>query len=122
MDKSLPCSSIIEISKLDGDLSRRGLFYEIEGFSFREFLNITHQKNYSKINVKRDVRFVDNGNVITTAGVSAGIDGALHMVAKLQGLKKAKEVAFYMEYDKWKPGEGLLLSADNPYGKKQKKK
>jgi transcriptional regulator GlxA family with amidase domain len=73
------------------------------------------EKNYPKVKVRRDVRFVDNGTVITTAGVSAGIDGALHLVAKLQGLEKAKEVAFYMEYDKWKPGEGLILSKDNPY-------
>ena len=73
------------------------------------------KKNYPKVNVKRNVRFVDNGTVITTAGVSAGIDGALHMVAKLQGVEKAREVAFYMEYDKWKPGEGLILTADNPY-------
>jgi transcriptional regulator GlxA family with amidase domain len=77
------------------------------------------EKRYPKVNVKRNVRFVDNGTVITTAGVSAGIDGALHMVAKLQGLEKAKEVAFYMEYDKWKPGEGLLLTADNPYKNKR---
>lgn len=75
------------------------------------------EKQYPKIDVRRDVRFVDNGTVITTAGVSAGIDGALHLVAKLQGLKKAKEVAFYMEYDKWKPGEGLILTADSPYKK-----
>jgi transcriptional regulator GlxA family with amidase domain len=73
------------------------------------------EKQYPKIDVRRDVRFVDNGTVITTAGVSAGIDGALHLVAKLQGLAKAKEVAFYMEYDKWKPGEGLILAKDNPY-------
>lgn len=73
------------------------------------------EKQYPKIDVRRDVRFVDNGTVITTAGVSAGIDGALHLVAKLQGLAKAKEVAFYMEYDKWKPGEGLILTKDNPY-------
>ncbi len=76
------------------------------------------EKNYPKVNVKRNVRFVDNGRVITTAGVSAGIDGALHMVAKLQGLEKAKEVAFYMEYDKWKPGEGLILTDNNPYKEK----
>ena len=73
------------------------------------------EKNYPKVNVKRNVRFVDNGIVITTAGVSAGIDGAVHMVAKLQGVEKAKEVAFYMEYDKWRPGEGLILAKDNPY-------
>lgn len=73
------------------------------------------EKNYPKVKVRRDVRFVDNGKVITTAGVSAGIDGALHLVARFQGLKKAKEVAFYMEYDKWKPGEGMILTKDNPY-------
>lgn len=73
------------------------------------------EKNYPKVNVKRNVRFVDNGSVITTAGVSAGIDGALHLVVRLQGLDKAKEVVFYMEYDKWKPGEGLILTDNNPY-------
>lgn len=73
------------------------------------------EKNHPKVKVRRDVRFVDNGKVITTAGVSAGIDGALHLVARFQGLEKAKEVAFYMEYDKWKPGEGLILTEENPY-------
>ena len=76
------------------------------------------EKNYPKVNVKRNVRYVDNGRVITTAGVSAGIDGALHMIAKLQSPEKAKEVAFYMEYDKWKPGEGLILTDNNPYKEK----
>lgn len=66
-------------------------------------------KSFPKANVRSDVRFVDNGNIITTAGVSAGIDGALHLVAKLDGLQAAKDAAFYMEYDKWKPGEGLIL-------------
>ena len=66
-------------------------------------------KRFPKANVRSDVRFVDNGNVITTAGVSAGIDGALHLVAKLDGLQAAKDAAYYMEYDKWEPGEGLIL-------------
>jgi transcriptional regulator GlxA family with amidase domain len=56
-----------------------------------------------------NVRFVDNGNVITTAGISAGIDGALHLVARLKGDAVAKEVAEYMEYDKWVPGQGLIV-------------
>ena len=72
-------------------------------------------ESYDKIDVRRGVRFVDNGNVITTAGVSAGIDGALHLVAKLQDLNAAKRTAYYMEYDNWKPGDGLLLSGENPY-------
>lgn len=73
------------------------------------------ENSYPKINVKKNVRFVDNGKVITTAGISAGIDGALHLVAKLQGLNKAKRVAYNMEYDNWKLGDGLILSEDNPY-------
>ena len=73
------------------------------------------EKNYKEIDVRRGVRFVDNGKVITTAGISAGIDGALHLVAKLQGLNAAKRTAYYMEYDNWVPGDGLILSKDNPY-------
>lgn len=76
------------------------------------------ESGYPKIDVRKNVRFVDNGNVITTAGISAGIDGALHLVAKLQGLNAAKRTAYYMEYDNWNLGNGLLLSDDNPYADK----
>ena len=62
--------------------------------------------------VLRNVRFVDNGNVITTAGVSAGIDGALYLVEKLRGRETAKEVAEAIEYDKWIPGQGLILTKE----------
>jgi transcriptional regulator GlxA family with amidase domain/DNA-directed RNA polymerase subunit RPC12/RpoP len=55
------------------------------------------------------VRFVDNGTVITTAGISAGIDGALHLVTKLQGEELARQTVAYMEYDKWVPGQGLVV-------------
>jgi transcriptional regulator GlxA family with amidase domain len=47
-------------------------------------------------------RFVDNGSIITTAGVSAGIDGALHTVARLLGRAVADQTARYMEY-RWTP-------------------
>lgn len=47
-------------------------------------------------------RFIDNGNVITTAGVSAGIDGALHHVARTYGRVVADQTAEYMEYA-WSP-------------------
>jgi transcriptional regulator GlxA family with amidase domain len=63
-----------------------------------------------KTKVLANVRFVDNGRVITTAGISAGIDGALHLVAKLKGEAAAREVAAIMEYDKWVPNQGLVIS------------
>ncbi len=47
-------------------------------------------------------RFVDNGKIVTTAGISAGIDGALHIVARLKGLAQARMAARMMEYD-WQP-------------------
>ncbi|RCU52878.1 DJ-1/PfpI family protein [Corallincola holothuriorum] len=43
-------------------------------------------------------RFVDNGQLITSAGISAGIDMSLHMVARLFGPLAAKATADYMEY------------------------
>jgi putative intracellular protease/amidase/YHS domain-containing protein len=52
--------------------------------------------------VLENVRFVDNGQVLTTAGVSAGIDGALHVVDRLLGRPAAQLTARHMEYD-WKP-------------------
>ena len=59
--------------------------------------------------VLSNTRFVDNGRIITTAGVSAGIDGALHLVAKILGDSVAVKVAKYMEYDKWDPRQGLTI-------------
>lgn len=47
-------------------------------------------------------RFIDNDRFITTAGVSAGIDGALHLVARLLGRSVAERTAQYMEYH-WTP-------------------
>jgi transcriptional regulator GlxA family with amidase domain len=55
-----------------------------------------------------NTRFVDNGNIITTAGVSAGIDGALYLVSRLNGMEAAKQTAYYMEYDKWDPKAGRV--------------
>jgi transcriptional regulator GlxA family with amidase domain len=51
------------------------------------------------IEVRPDDRFVDNGNVLTAAGVSAGIDMALHLVARLHSIERAREVRRYIQYD-----------------------
>jgi transcriptional regulator GlxA family with amidase domain len=51
------------------------------------------------IEVRPDDRFVDDGDVITAAGVSAGIDMALHLVARLVSVDRAREVRHYIQYD-----------------------
>ncbi len=47
-------------------------------------------------------RYVDNGKVITSAGISAGIDMALYTVGRLLGVEVAAETAHHMQYDYWK--------------------
>jgi transcriptional regulator GlxA family with amidase domain len=49
--------------------------------------------------VLRGERVVDNGRFVTSAGISAGIDASLHVVARLLGDDVATETAAYMEYD-----------------------
>lgn len=46
-------------------------------------------------------RYVDNGKIITSAGISAGIDMSLYTVSKLLGKEVADETARYMQYDYW---------------------
>jgi transcriptional regulator GlxA family with amidase domain len=53
----------------------------------------------SNIEVRADDRFVDRGEVITAAGVSAGIDMALHLVARLHSPERARQVRRYIQYD-----------------------
>ena len=49
--------------------------------------------------VVRSRRFVDSGKIVTTAGVTAGIDGALHVVERLLGKEQADWTANeWMEY------------------------
>ncbi len=73
--------------------------------------NIPRLKNqFPKINVVNDQRYVDNGKIITTAGLSAGIDGALHVVERLMGQGYAEQVALIEEYE-WKPRATFVRAA-----------
>jgi transcriptional regulator GlxA family with amidase domain len=51
------------------------------------------------VDVRPDDRFVDSGEIVTAAGVSAGIDMALHLVARLHSVERAREVRRYIQYD-----------------------
>ncbi|MDF0556224.1 DJ-1/PfpI family protein [Kamptonema sp. UHCC 0994] len=48
--------------------------------------------------VVKDLRFVDNGRIITSGGISAGIDMSLYVVGRLLGKEKAEQTAKHMEY------------------------
>lgn len=54
------------------------------------------QKRYSEIKIS-DSRYTDNGKIITTAGISAGIDGSFYVVKRIYGDKIMRKTAKYLE-------------------------
>jgi len=81
------------------------------------------REQYPAIDMRDDLRVVDTGHVVTSAGVSAGIDMALHIVARLHGDEIAAWTARRMEYgrdqvevgqeDEHTAGRGRLLAAED---------
>jgi putative intracellular protease/amidase len=90
-------------------LARTGL---IDGLSATTFYDLIDDlKRFApKTKVLSDRRYVDNGKYISTAGISSGIDGSLHVVSKLLGRGRAQMVALNMEYD-WDPDSKYARAA-----------
>ncbi|HEX9969447.1 MAG TPA: DJ-1/PfpI family protein [Acidimicrobiales bacterium] len=55
------------------------------------------------IDVREGVRWIDDGDVITAAGVSAGIDMALHLICRLHSEERARHVKLAIQYDPQPP-------------------
>ena len=89
-------------------MGKAGLLDGKQVTTFHNYLDALQQANPTA-KVLRGTRYVDNGQVVTTAGISAGIDGSLHVVAKLLGDEVARQTALNMEYDKWVPNQGLVV-------------
>jgi hypothetical protein len=70
----------------------------------------TMRTRYPTTHVVDNQRYVDNGKIITTAGLSSGIDGALHVVALLHGQGRAQQTALNIEYD-WQPDSGFARAS-----------
>jgi transcriptional regulator GlxA family with amidase domain len=89
-------------------LSRLGY---LDGLDVTTFYNAipSLRRETPKARVHDGRRFIDNGKYVTTAGVSAGIDGSLHVVARLLGRVVADQTAQYMEY-RWTPETYLTSS------------
>ena len=69
---------------------------------FREFA--------PKTRVVEDRRFVDNGKIVTAAGLTSGIDGSLHVIERLFGKGTAQMAALGMEYN-WDPDSKFARAA-----------
>ena len=57
------------------------------------------RKDYPSLDVVENVRWVDEGNILTSAGISAGIDMSLHLVSKIKDLELANKTAKQMQFD-----------------------
>ncbi|MBM9549193.1 DJ-1/PfpI family protein [Leptospira sp. 201903074] len=64
----------------------------------------TLKKNYPLLNVKTNIRYTDNGKILTSGGISSGIHLSFYLLQKIFGEEVAIRTAKRMEYD-WIPEE-----------------
>ena len=57
------------------------------------------EREFDTVTIKRDVKYVDEGSIITSGGISAGINMSFHIIKKLLGEEIALTTAKRMEYD-----------------------
>ena len=79
-------------------LGRAGLLDDLEAVTHHGALDALRTDAPTAI-IREDARYIDNGKIVVSAGISAGIDAALHIVAQQYGLEVAENTAKYMEYD-----------------------
>ncbi len=84
-------------------LARAGLLKGIPATTHHDYFD-AFAKEFPDIELRRGLRFVDNGHIATAGGLTSGIDMALHVVARYFGAEAAEATAAYMEYssDAWR--------------------
>lgn len=90
-------------------LAATGLLDGLTATTFHDAID-SLKTQFPRVRVVDDKRFVDNGRIVTTAGLSSGIDGAMHLVARLEGQTDAQLVARNLEYD-WREDSGYARAA-----------
>lgn len=87
-------------------LARVGLLDGLSATTHHEYWD-EFAKEFPKVELKRGLRFVDNGRVATAGGLTSGIDMALHIVGRYLAADVAAATARYMEHDSTAWREGL---------------
>ncbi len=84
-------------------LARAGLLDGLNATTHHDFWD-DFAKEFPKVHLQRGARFVDNGRIATSGGLTSGIDLALHVVARYLGDDAAAATAKYMEHasDAWR--------------------
>ncbi|MDW7668100.1 MAG: DJ-1/PfpI family protein [Bacillota bacterium] len=81
-------------------LAKAGLLNNLEATTHHTCYDLLQELDTTLKLKKR--RFIDNGKIITAAGVSAGIDASMYLIAKIHGEDVSKETAKYIEYPYYK--------------------
>jgi putative intracellular protease/amidase len=79
-------------------LAKAGLLDSRRATSNKQFFSLATAQSQ---NVKwvEQARWVEDGNMVTSSGVSAGIDMALAVIARLYGQDRAEQIAAWTEYE-----------------------
>jgi transcriptional regulator GlxA family with amidase domain len=96
-EQSLNIELILSVCSGSLLLGTAGLLHNLTATTHHAALDEL-RKISSSISIDSSRRFIDNGDVIIAAGISAGIDMSLYVVARLLGIEQAIETARYMEY------------------------
>ena len=104
--KSINATAEIVASVCTGSLvlGRAGLLDGLKATTHHDCFDLLREHAPRATVVETD-RFVDNGRILTAAGISAGLDLSLHLVARLHGAALAEKTAAYMEYH-WRHDHG----------------
>lgn len=78
-------------------LAKAGLLEQLKATTHHEVFE-TLAALAPNTEIVRKQRFVDNGKVVTSAGITAGIDMSLYIIERLEGREIAEKTAAYMEY------------------------
>lgn len=83
-------------------LAKTGLLSGKKATTHYLAINSVHQQ-YPDITLVKNVRVVEDGQFISTGGITSGIDGALHMVEQYDGVIVAQQTADVMVYNREAP-------------------
>lgn len=79
-------------------LAKAGLLNGKRATTNRAALDLL-ENSYPEVEVIRGVKYVDQGNIVTAAGISAGIDMSLHIVEKLIDEETSIRTSYTIEYN-----------------------
>lgn len=83
-------------------LAKAGLLKDMTATTHHAFFNNLQALDAS-IKIQKEARFVDNEHILTSAGISAGIDAALYLIKKIEGEEAWLQASTILEYGSgWK--------------------